>query len=241
MVVSKEVTMIGAHDLLNRELYTLADASRITGIPASTVSWWCRGRGHHKPAVRDTAHAELDVRWGDLVSLFYLKQLRDLDVDLDSIRNFVTDMHESSESAFPLATIDVYTNGAKVAWKVADGFEDTTGHVFSEAMHVDPFVRRVDFDDEGIVAALRPSDRHPNVQVAALVRLGAPQIDGFSTKPLADVFYADFAAAKRAGRPVDRAELERGVARDHGLRVAQLREAVSFEDEIRQREPAIAA
>lgn len=67
------------------------------------MRWWCKGRGHHDPAIRDRLHADFDVRWGDLLSLFFLAQLREHGVDLDSIRNYVDRMQRESEDLYPLA------------------------------------------------------------------------------------------------------------------------------------------
>lgn len=221
--------MLSELDLLTRELYTIADAARITRVPETTVAWWLKGRDHHEPVLRSKSEADLRVRWGDLVSISFLAQLRQTGVRLQSIRDYVLRMRETTSQAFPLARRDVLTNGPNLAWKVEDGFEDTTGHVFDEAKYLTPFLRRIEFDSGGIALVMTPSREHPRVKVHPLLHFGAPQIDGFSTKPLADVVRADLAAIRRARGDVDVPEVEREIARDYGIPVAGLREAVDFE------------
>lgn len=232
--------MLSELDLLTRELHTIADAARITRVPETTVAWWLKGRDHYDPVLRDRDEADLDVRWGDLVSITFLAQLRDRGVRLQSIRDYVSHMRETTSLAFPLARREVLTNGPNLAWKVEDGFEDTTGHVFDEAKYITPFLRRIDFNSEGIALVMTPSRAHPHVKVHPLLHFGAPQIDGFSTKPLADVVRADIAAIHRARGEVDVPSVEREIARDYGMPVAALREAVDFESNHMERTPIAA-
>ena len=223
--------MIGAHDLLTRELYSVADASRITRIPATTVRWWLNGRDHHRPVIRDEHEAELDVRWGDILSLFFLAQLRDEGVELNSIRDFVHRKRAQSGSQVPLVTEAVYANGSKLATAMEGGFEDTTGHVWDEAKFIAPYLRRIAFDEEGFAQAIAPSFGHPRVLLHPLIRFGAPQINGYSTEPLADMVAAEL----RVHPSLERAEVERNLARMYSMPVNDLREAVQFEAEYMER------
>lgn len=94
--------------ILERELYTVAQASRLLNVPPSTLRWWLdggpRGGRVHEPVLRAEPSGSSRLTWGEFVEAFYLRGYRrDLGVSLQHLRKFIGLLREQFDVPYPLA------------------------------------------------------------------------------------------------------------------------------------------
>lgn len=95
-------------DVLERDLYTVKQASRLLRIPPSTLDWWLEGGKRHNkmhdPVLREAPTGSKVLTWGEFVEARWLRTYRrDLGVSLGHLRRFITLLRDEFGVPYPLA------------------------------------------------------------------------------------------------------------------------------------------
>jgi len=214
-------------DLLDRALYSYAEVDRLVGLSAGTAHRWLEGyrqrRRSYRPVLRPESTGSATVTWGELVEAWLLAEFR-RSVPVQRLRPAVVRLREEL-GPYPLVRARPFleVEGRELVRIVQDqdgpdrpleSIVVRNGqHALAEsAERVRSAVEYLD----GIVVRLRPDDRTPAVVIDPRHACGQPAIRNVRTASLAE--------DARAG--ADREQL----ADRHGLTVAEVDEAVRFED-----------
>jgi uncharacterized protein (DUF433 family) len=215
--------------MLNRRVYSLADASQILRTSPSTLEWWLeggrRGKRSYPPVIRSEPTGERSLTWAEFVEAGLLRQYRrDLGVRLHEIRSFVASLRAELGVEHPLAHAGPWVGegrrllmrhqeecGLSVdLWLIA---HVTRQYVLLPA--ADSFVRRVEWEGDLPVAWKPHDDTGSPVRCRPGRRFGRPAIGGISTAAIVE--------------HVDGGESEDEVAEQFGLSLANVRWAVAYE------------
>lgn len=181
--------------LLEREVYSEAEAARLLGLPQGTLHYWLEGgvrRGTtYLPVIRTEPTGRRTVTWGEFVEAGLLREYRKVNIPMDQLRAFITYLRDKLGIAFPLAhERPYYTGGAGLVreaqeaaglaptfwlWNTGQGLLTYAGK---------SFVERVTWEAD-VVGSYRPHDdpRSP-VIVDPRIRFGRPSVGGISTLAL---------------------------------------------------------
>jgi uncharacterized protein (DUF433 family) len=182
--------------VLEREVYSEAEAARFLRMPQSTLHYWLEGgvrKGrHYEPIIRIEPKGTRSVTWAEFVEAGLLRQYRRKNIPMGELRAFIGLLRESFGVPYPLAhelpfvggrrlVVDAQQNAGldKEFWLIAP--------VDDQLMLLPPsesYVERVTWEDN-VAARWRPdSDQHSPVRIAPDVRFGRPAIKGISTETI---------------------------------------------------------
>ena len=182
--------------VLDREMYSEAEASRLLRVAQSTLHYWLEGgvrRGRrYPPVIRAEPRDSRVVTWAEFIEAALLRQYRrEHGVPMAELRAFIDTLREQFQVPYPLAhhTPFIATGRQLVleAQEEAGLAPDfcLVAVVRNQLVLTSPsqeFVDRVTWDQE-IAAAWRPhSDPDSPVRMAPLQRFGRPSIKGISTE-----------------------------------------------------------
>jgi uncharacterized protein (DUF433 family) len=213
--------------LLEREVYSEAEASRHLGMPQSTLHYWLeggtRGRKTYLPIIRDEATGSRIVTWGEFVEAGLLRQYRNEKVPMVQLRLFIQTLRDEMGVPYPLAHARPWISGRELLREAQDrsGLGTDYWLVASDQLVLtfpgEAFMRRVRWDERGeVVSGYRPQlEPGSPVLIDPLVRFGRPSVKGVSTEAIADEI--------ESGASMQEA------ADDFGLEVADVRWAYAFE------------
>ncbi|QBI52034.1 DUF433 domain-containing protein [Streptomonospora litoralis] len=190
--------------VLEREMYTEAEAARLLGVAQSTLHYWLEGgerRGKsYRPIIRDVARGVRTVTWAEFVEAGLLREYRQTHrVPMLELRQFVDLLRNRFGVPYPLADRRPYASGRTLVHEaqVAAGLEAEfcLVAVANEQLLLTPpsqaFLQRVEWDDD-VAAGWRP-DANPgsSVLVSPTVRFGKPAVNGVSTEAIWEQAEAD--------------------------------------------------
>ena len=215
--------------VLNRELFSEAEAARLLRVAQGTLHYWLNGgdrRGRsYPPVIRAEPRDGRIVTWAEFVEAGLLRSYRrDLQVPMVEVRTFIDLLRTRFEIPYPLAHAQPFVGeGRKLVWEAQEEAQldpefsliaETRGQlVLTPASEM--FFRRVQWADD-VAATWRPSnDPDSPVRIDPETRFGRPSIKGISTEVLWE-------------QAESGASLEE-VADDFDLEVADVRWAVSYE------------
>lgn len=93
--------------VLEREMYTEAEAARLLRVPQSTLHYWLeggtRGRRTYKPIIRVEPRGVRTVTWAEFVESGWLREYRRERVPMLELRRFIDEMRERFDVPWPLA------------------------------------------------------------------------------------------------------------------------------------------
>jgi uncharacterized protein (DUF433 family) len=225
-MVGKENNLIGIG------LYTPADASRLSGIPAARLTRWLRGY-----TVKDREHPRLwasqidlgDDRtylgFRDLMEARVANKFIELGISPQRIRKAIVLAQIMIGDQRPLSTNKFRTNGQTIFLRTTDTAEDGEERAqlidlfkrqYSLTSILDPLLKDVEMDDMGLPAQWWPRGRVKKIVIDPQRAFGQP-IDEESHVPTAILA----AAARFHG--IDTA------ARDYEVSKSAVRRAVEFE------------
>lgn len=186
---------MGVIGVLNRPMFTEAEAARLLRVPQSTLHWWLEGgtrRGvSYPPVLREKATGKREVTWGEFVEAALLRAYRrDHEVPLAELRRFIDLVRNGLDEPYPLASRRPFVGeGPRLVEEAQtkSGLESSfclVAAVNGQLVLLPPaaeFVRRVVWKGD-LAGAWRPhEDPDSPVLMDPEVRFGRPAIKGIST------------------------------------------------------------
>jgi uncharacterized protein (DUF433 family) len=187
-----------AVSLLDREMYTEAEAARLLALPQSTLNYWLEGgkRGHkvYRPIIREEPRGDRQaVAWAEFIEAGLLRQYRrEHGVPMAELRAFTDIVRREYQVPYPLAHLQPFVSGKELLIRAQDaaGLEADfclVALVRGQAMltpAAESFVQRVTWHDD-LATQWRPHDDPKSpVRINPEVRFGRPSIAGISTEAL---------------------------------------------------------
>lgn len=183
--------------VLEREMYSEAEAARLLRLAPSTLHYWLEGgnrRGKtYKPVIRTEARGERVVTWAEFIEAGLLRQYRrEHNVPMAELRAFIDLLRDRMGVPYPLAHHRPFIADRHLVLEAQGeaGLDPeyclvavVNGQLVLTAPSAS-FVERVVWDDD-VAAAWRPADdpRSP-VLIDPLRRFGRPAVNGVSTEVL---------------------------------------------------------
>lgn len=190
--------------VLDREMYTEAEAGRLLGVAQSTLHYWLEGgerRGRsYRPIIRQSPRGIRTVTWAEFVEAGLLREYRRTHrVPMVELRRFMDLLRDDFGVPYPLADRRPYVSGRQLVYdaQTAAGLdaEFCLVAVAGDQLLLTPpsqaFVERVEWDGD-VAAGWRP-DPNPRstVRVSPTVRFGPPAVKGVSTEVVWEQAEAD--------------------------------------------------
>jgi uncharacterized protein (DUF433 family) len=213
--------------VLDRELYSEAEAARLLGVPQSTLHYWLDGgerRGRtYKPVIRVEPKAARTVTWAEFVEASLLREYRRTHgVPMPELRAFIDLLRTDFGVPYPLADRRPFVVGQELVLAAQDaaGLDPDfclVAVVRGQPMLLPPsdaFVKRVIWDGD-VAAGWRPDPESP-VAIVPTVRFGRPSVKGISTEAI----WEQVEAGEEVGE----------VAQLYGLSVPDVHSALAYEN-----------
>ncbi len=213
--------------VLQRELYTIAEAAHLLRLPRSTLRWWLEGRDPRPPVIRAEPTGSSNVTWGEFVEAGFLREYRKLDVSLQHLRPVIEGLRHEFGVPYPLAHFRLFVGSgqrlvletqksAKLPSELSIVFEVVGGQLLLSSA-AESFMSKVDFfpGDDDWVQRIHPVGRQSQVVIDPDFSFGAPTIRGIRTEALAELV--------EAGEPTQL------VAEDYSLPLPELKAALAYE------------
>lgn len=188
--------------ILDREMYSEAEAARLLGVSQGTVHYWLEGGSYgaksYKPVLRKESTSRRIVTWAEFVEAGLLKQYRrDLKVSLGEVRQFIDILRDELGVPYPLATQRPWRYGKKliIAAQEKSGLPEEFwlyAPVGGQLMLMTPgeaFLQRVTFENDTAVRWRPHNDPASPVVIDPDLRSGRPSVAGISTAVIQE--YAD--------------------------------------------------
>jgi uncharacterized protein (DUF433 family) len=184
--------------VLDREMYSEAEAARLLRVPPSTLHYWLEGgvrRGRtYKPVLRPEPLGNRPaVTWAEFIEAGLLREYRRThQVPMAELRAFIEILRDRIGVPYPLAHHRPYIADRRLLLEAQDsvglGAEFCLVAVASGQLILTPpsqsFYERVTWSDD-IAAGWRPhDDPHSPVRITPDVRFGRPAVHGISTEVL---------------------------------------------------------
>lgn len=184
--------------VLDREMYTEAEAARLLRVPQRTLNYWLEGgeyRGRtYKPVIRvEPRGGHPAVTWAEFIESGLLREYRRTHgVPMAELRAFIDQVRRQFGVPYPLADQRPYVSGKELLSAAQDeaGLDAdlclvaTVRGQYVLTPPADAFYKRVTWEGD-LAAAWRPHDdlRSP-VTMRPGIRSGRPAVRGISTEIL---------------------------------------------------------
>lgn len=220
------VRMVNEVSVLEREVYSEAEAARLLGISQGTLHYWLeggerRGRTYMPVIRREPRGRRAAVTWGEFVEAGFLRSYRKSNIPMEQLRQFITTLRDELDTPYPLASQRPWVSrgaGLVMAAQEQAGLPKTYW-LFLSGQILTPwgadFVDRVTWSDESAESYRPHNDLRSPVVVNPSIRFGRPSIGGVSTRAIFE--------ESEAGTPV--AEL----AKIYQLKITDVRWALAYE------------
>ncbi len=218
-------------EVLDREMYSGAEAARLLGLHQGTLHYWLDGgtrRGKtYKPVIRTEARQKRTVTWVEFVEAALLREYRrTLGVPMTELRAFIDGLREEYDVPYPLAHRQPLVSGKTLYDLQAESglAAEYCLVAYASGQYVltppsQSYMDRVVWVDD-IAAGWRPhSDPDSSVRVLPDVRFGRPAVGGVSTEAVWEL--------RESG------EDDEEIAESLGLPIADVRWALSYETSLR--------
>jgi uncharacterized protein (DUF433 family)/transposase len=216
-------------DVLDREMYSEAEAARLLGVAQSTLNYWLEGgerRGrNYLPVVRPEARGyRAPVTWAEFVEAGLLRSYRrDLGVKMAELRSFIVRLRKDFGVPYPLADRRPYVSNRELVFAAQEdtGLDAELWLVTAARGQYlllpvgDEFLRRVTWNGD-VAGGWRPADNPDStVRINPELRFGKPAVGGISTEAIWE--NSDVGAD------------EEEIAETFGLSISDVRWALSYE------------
>jgi uncharacterized protein (DUF433 family) len=189
--------------VLDRELYTTAEAARLLRVPPRTLKNWLEGnvmRGvQYPPVIRMTATGGDLVTWGEFVEAAFLTEYRrGRNVPLQHLRPVIDELRRRYGVPYPLAHFRPYEADRELVIRLYDdsGRADDNAPLIVPRKGqlvlggaLDVFVHKVEFADD-VALRLRPEGPDSRVTIDPEVAFGLPVVRGVRTEVIHELFDA---------------------------------------------------
>jgi uncharacterized protein (DUF433 family) len=219
--------------LLEREMFTEAEAARLLTVAQGTLHYWLEGgerRGKtYRPVIRVEPRGDrAAVTWAEFIEAGLLREYRRThSVPMAELRAFIDLVREQYDVPYPLAHHKPFVAGRELIVNAQDqaGLDPEFCLVamvrgqYLLTPAAESFVQRVTWDED-IAAKWRPhDDPHSPVRMDPGVRFGRPAVSGISTEALWE--------HEQAGETTD------DIASEFSLPVESVRWALAYETSAR--------
>ena len=224
-----QTTAVTNVSVLDREMYSEAEAARLLRVPQNTLNYWLeggtRGSKTYPPIIRpEPKGGRAPLTWAEFVEAGLLRSYRrDLGVRMAELRAFIDRLRNDLGVPYPLADRRPYVDGRELVFRAQEetGLDadlwlvtDVRGQ-YRLLPASDEFYRRVSWDGD-VASGWRPDDNPDSpVRIRPDQRFGKPAIGGISTEVIWE--HGDAGA--------DEAE----IAETFGLSLSDVRWALSYE------------
>ena len=184
--------------VLEREMFSEAEAARLLGVSQSTLNYWLEGGVRHgktyRPVIRTEAKGHrAPVTWAEFIESGLLRQYRRTHrVPMAELRAFIDGLRDRLGVPYPLADRRPYVLAKQLVLEAQDeaGLDAEfclVAEVRQQLVLTSPsesFYERVTWDGD-IAAGWRPhaEERSP-VRMTPEIRFGRPAVGGISTEVL---------------------------------------------------------
>lgn len=222
-------TLASVATVLEREMYTEAEAARLLGIPQQTLHYWLEGKPpQYRPVIRPKPRGDRTVTWAEFVEAVLLREYRRThEVPMAQLRKFIDLLRERFGVPYPLAHRPPYVSGRELVYDA-----QTTAELDPEFCLVavaneqylltppsEAFLSRVEWDDDVVVAWRPDPNPHSLVSVSPTIRFGRPAVSGVSTETIWE--------QEQSGEDVHT------IAKTYGLTEAEVYSALAYENSLR--------
>jgi uncharacterized protein (DUF433 family) len=220
---------VTAISVLNREMYSEAEAARLLRVPQNTLNYWLegcrRGSKSYQPIIRsEPKGSRAPLTWAEFVEAGLLRSYRrDLGVRMAELRAFVDRLRTDFGVPYPLADRRPYVSGRQLVLQAQEDMDlppdlclvtDIRGQL-QLLPPSEEFLRRVQWDGD-VANGWRPhDDSDSSVWILPSIRFGKPAVQGIST----EVIWEHTAAG----------EDEEEIAEAFNLSLSDVRWALSYE------------
>jgi uncharacterized protein (DUF433 family) len=215
-------------DVLEREMYSEAEAARLLGLRQSSLSYWLEGgvrRGKtYSPVIRQQAKGgHPPVTWAEFVEAGWLRSYRRADVPMRELRSFIEYLRDRLGVPYPLADRRPFVSARDLLYQAQEEAGLSTDFVLIAPHHgqymltpaPEQFFRRVTWDGD-LAAGWCPSeDPASPVRIDPDTRFGQPAIKGIATEVIREHYEAG--------------EGDGEIARDFGLTAEDVVWALAYE------------
>lgn len=183
--------------LLEREMYSEAEASRLLRVPQGTLHYWLeggvRGERTYEPIIREQATGHRHVTWAEFVEAGLLREYRRThQIPMVQLRDFIENLRQKFGVPYPLAHERPLVSGRDLVEQAQteSGLDGdfclvaiTNGQLILTGPGAD-FVERVTWNDD-VATGWRPHDdpRSP-IRIDPDLRFGRPSVAGISTEAI---------------------------------------------------------
>ncbi len=185
-------------NVLDREMYTEAEAARLLRVPQNTLNYWLEGgeqRGRqYKPGIRvQPRGSRASVTWAEFVEAGLLREYRRTHgVPMAELRAFIDRIRQEFGVPYPLADRRPYVSGKELLSEAQDAVGLSADFCLVAVVRgqyvltppADSFYERVTWEGD-TAAAWRPhDDPHSPVLMRPDSRFGRPSVKGISTEAI---------------------------------------------------------
>jgi len=185
-------------NILDREMYTEAEAARLLRVPQNTLNYWLEGgeqRGRqYKPVIRvQPRGSRASVTWAEFVEAGLLREYRRTHgVPMAELRAFIDRIRQEFGVPYPLADRRPYVSGKELLSEAQDAADLSADFCLVAVVRgqyvltppADSFYKRVTWEGD-TAAAWRPhDDPHSPVLMRPDSRFGRPSVKGISTEAI---------------------------------------------------------
>lgn len=191
--------------LINRGVYTVADAARLLRGSPQKIRGWISGypRTHAEPILKN------DIGWLDdslafsfanLMELRFIQYFAGMKVSVKAIRGMAREAERLLNHPHPFATKTIFqTDGRKIFARIADETQDPKLYdlrdknwamldIIAQSLHVG-----VSYNPAGDAASWRPRAEYPDIIVHPAIAFGQPVLrnEGIPTRAIFESFQAE--------------------------------------------------
>jgi uncharacterized protein (DUF433 family) len=185
-------------NVLDREMYTEAEAARLLRVPQNTLNYWLEGgeqRGRqYKPVIRvQPRGSRASVTWAEFVEAGLLREYRRTHgVPMAELRAFIDRIRQEFGVPYPLTDRRPYVSGKELLSEAQDAAGLSADFCLVAVVRgqyvltppADSFYKRVTWEGD-TAAAWRPhDDPHSPVLMRPDSRFGRPSVKGISTEAI---------------------------------------------------------
>jgi uncharacterized protein (DUF433 family)/DNA-binding transcriptional MerR regulator len=183
--------------VLDREMYSEAEAARLLRVPPSTLHYWLEGgdrRGkQYRPIIRVEPRGNRTVTWAEFIEAGWLRTYRrDHHVPMAELRAFVDELRDKFKVPYPLADRRPLVMGRQLVYEAQEATRldpdyclvaHANGQLLLTGVS-EQFVQRVTWDGDAAVGWRPHSEPDSPVLISPDVRFGRPAVRGVSTEAI---------------------------------------------------------